>query len=407
VAWAHAICFLLFAVGVALRVAHFDVPVYTPDEDAYINFYGVPLFDEGLGALPALVRDYNSRPPLQQFPPPTRIGHLLPMVALMRLCGDHEPPTAALLSAFASVALLLIIWGLGAMIDPWVAAAALLFVIVSPLDLAMARRAWGDELLALCSAAMMLAAARLIARPQRRRWAIVALALGAYAVLIKETGLFLLGFTGVALTIVTWRAEGARRGLLMAAGGVSAMLVAAVVLAAACGGFSPVRTALAAMQTAARTNEYVSHYQTGGIGYYVRGLALVQPLSILLGVGGEICVAIRLAFLRTVSSRKGASATLAVMAWLAISLGIVAVLYPQKNLRFLSPIYPVLDLLAGAMIVASFRALTRNASHRVRVVAFAALSALLVGAAAMDHARFVNYFVTRGIPDLATPWFTR
>jgi hypothetical protein len=39
----------------------------------------------------------------------------------------------------------------------------------------------------------------------------------------------------------------------------------------------------------------------------------------------------------------------------------------------------------------------------VAVVACVALA----GSALADHARFVDTFIRRGIPDLATPWFAR
>jgi Dolichyl-phosphate-mannose-protein mannosyltransferase len=405
--WAHIACALLVALGVALRVAHYQVEVYTPDEDAYVNFYGVPLLHDGPAGVPALVRNYNSRPPLQQFPPPTRIGHLLPMVAIMRFCGDHELPTAALFSAFSSVALLLLLWRFGAMFDPWVAAIALLFAAVSPLDLAMSRRAWGDEALALCSAAMMFACASFAARPERLRWAVIALALGVYAALIKESGFLLLAFAGFVLTVVSVRARDVRSGIVMAVGAIAAVLLAVGILAGVCGGLTPVRTAFAAMQLASRTNEYVRAYQTGGIGYYAVGLALLQPLPMLLGFVAALGVALRLPHVRAMFARLGGGAALTMLAWLVIAISVVAVFYAQKNLRFLSPIYPALDLLAGALVVASFHALTAKRDHRIRVIVFSLFACALVAAAALDHARFVDDFIARGIPDLATPWFTR
>ena len=131
----------LIATGIALRIVHFPVAVYTPDEDAYANFYAVPMFDNGLGELPKLVRDYNSRPDMLQFPSPTRVGHLWAIVGLMNLTGHATIQTAAWVSAVASMLVLLLIAGIGVkFFDPWTAAIALLFAAFSPVDLAMARR---------------------------------------------------------------------------------------------------------------------------------------------------------------------------------------------------------------------------------------------------------------------------
>ena len=100
--WAQAACAVLLVAGIALRAWHLPVMVYTPDEDAYVNFYAVPLLQQGLGHLPALVKDYNARPELHAFPSPTRVGQLWPMVATMlilrttrRVPRRSRPPSAA------------------------------------------------------------------------------------------------------------------------------------------------------------------------------------------------------------------------------------------------------------------------------------------------------------------------
>jgi len=69
---AHALIGVLIVLGAALRVIDFPVEVYTPDEDAYANFYAAPMFENGLGELPRIVRDYNARPEMFPFPSPTR-----------------------------------------------------------------------------------------------------------------------------------------------------------------------------------------------------------------------------------------------------------------------------------------------------------------------------------------------
>ena len=84
---AYALVGLLLGLGVGLRVVDFPVVVYTPDEDAYANFYATPLYADGLGGLPKLVRDYETRPDMREFPSPTRVGHLWAMVLAMHLAG--------------------------------------------------------------------------------------------------------------------------------------------------------------------------------------------------------------------------------------------------------------------------------------------------------------------------------
>src|SRR5262245_18158942 len=190
--------------------------VYTPDEDAYVNFYAVPLLQQGLGHLPALVKEYNARPEMHAFPSPTRVGQLWPMVATMIILSDDSPRAAAVLSAAASVAILIAIWILGAsFFHPWVAAMALLFAIVSPMDLAMARRAWGDEPFALLTLLVTWTFMLHARAPRRRGWAIACLALAGYSILTKESGMLVLALATGGLVVVTWRASGARGALLV------------------------------------------------------------------------------------------------------------------------------------------------------------------------------------------------
>ena len=88
--------------GAVLRIVDFPVAVYTPDEDAYADFYAAPLYADGLGGLPKLVRDYQSRPDMREFPSPTRVGHLWAMVLAMHVAGHASIRAAAAVSAVAS-----------------------------------------------------------------------------------------------------------------------------------------------------------------------------------------------------------------------------------------------------------------------------------------------------------------
>jgi len=387
-------------------VWHLPVQVYTPDEDAYVNFYAVPLLQQGLGHLPALVKDYSARPELHAFPSPTRAGQLWPMVATMLILSDDSPRAAAVLSATASVAILVATWMIGAaFFPPWVAAIALLFAIVSPMDLAMARRAWGDEpfaFLTLAAAGTFMLHAR---APHRHGWAIACLALAGYAILCKESGLLVLALATVGLTIVAWRTSGIRAALLALGAGAFTLIVACGVLALAVGGWGPLVAAFQRLSDTSNVNAYMREYQSGGPDYYVRGLALLQPLPMALGILAAAWIA-----LRTLSRRGGANGGSGIgattLAWLTLAFVVVALVYPQKNLRFLSPVYAPLDLLAASLV---WTALSWVRSRRPAMArgAAMALALILLGSALADHRRFERDFIERQIPDLATPWFTR
>jgi 4-amino-4-deoxy-L-arabinose transferase-like glycosyltransferase len=303
--------------------------------------------------------------------------------------------------------MLLVIYAFAWPLDPWAAAIALLFAAFSPLDLAMARRAWPDELLSLCSALIALLLVRACAKPANRRAAVAALALGAYATLVKETGALLLAFAALLLAISSWRARGPTSAVRWLLGGLAALAAAVGLTALAFRGFAPVWGALSAMQRAAVHNKYVLQYQTGDVRYYARGLALLQPLPMLLGFAGAAFALKPTAWLAGGLRGRAVPTALVTLGWMTLVLASAMTALPQKNLRFLSPIYPLLFLLAGALIVGAWRALAVRMTRPARAASATAIAVALIGAAWLDHARFVDYFVTRGIADLAVPWFTR
>ena len=402
---ARALAAILIAAGIALRVLHLPVAVYTPDEDAYANFYATPMFDDGPGVLPRLVRDYNARPEMSQFPSPTRVGHLWAIVGIMNLAGHATIQIAAAVSMIASIVLLLLIARIGLkFLNPRITATALLFAVVSPLDLAMARRVWGDELFALCALGALLAFLEHAAGARRARSWVACLALAGYSLLVKESGLLVLALATAGLAVVGWRATGAG-GMARALGaGAVTALAALGVLAAACGGVPPLVATFTRAAAAGATNAYMRTYQTGGPGYYARGLLLLQPLPVVLGLVAASLAAARPRLVLP-GARPAAVLALRALAWTTLVVLVAALAWPQKNLRFLSPIYAPLDLLAAALLWGALERARLPATAR-RIATTLVAAGLLVAAVA-DHGRFVELFERRGIPDLATPWFTR
>lgn len=404
---ARTLIALLIAAGVTLRVVDFPVAVYTPDEDAYADFYATPMFENGAGALPRLVREYNARADLFDFPSPTRVGHLWAIVGFMNLLGHATIQNAAWASAAASMLILLLIARLGLRaLNPWATAIALLFAAFSPLDRAMARRVWGDELFAACALAALLAFIIWATGARRARWMVLCLALAGYSVLVKENGLVVLGLATAGFAIVEARVSGVRGAALAALAGVATLAVTVAALALACGGIEPLRATFARVAAASHGNAYMQKYQTGGPGYYARGLLALQPVPVLLGLLAAAAVALRRPALGSTWKAPRARTAITVLATFTLAFAALALVWPQKNLRFLSPVYAPLDLLAGAVVWAALdRARAHWPTPALRA-GVALVAVALIVAAIADQQRFVELFIHRGIPDLATPWFT-
>jgi len=399
----HLVVGVLLTIGMVLRIMAFPVGARTPDEQVY-TFYAQGLSHGGFGALPELMQGYVGRPQLHVLPPPIRLGHYGLVAGLMSVTGNASAEAGALLSTLSSCLILVLVAWLGfAYFGPWAALLALGFAVPSPVDLALARRAWGDELLALVTLAALVAFLEHGDGSRRTVWALACLFLAAYSVLVKETGILILAMATLGLTVAAWRASGPRAAVAMLGAGVIAGLLAIGTLVLAGGGASLVRSALSVASTAARSNPYVLRYQTGGIVYYARGLALLEPVPAVLGAASALLVAGLWLRGRIDVARPREQRALSALAALVLGLGTAAVLYPQKNLRFLSPLYASLDLLAAALIVRATRAAAPRLSPRVLRITASAGLLVLVLSGVVEHGRFVEYFVRRGIPDLVTP----
>ncbi len=398
----------LVALGVALRMLYVGVLVYTPDEDAYANFYASKLFFHGFSGWPGIVQEYQGRPEMLQFPSPTRVGHLAAIVAWMHISGSASIQTAAQVSLIASCAGLVLVGAFAwEFLAPWAAPLAVGFAAFAPLDRAMSRRVWGDSLTALLVLAMAYAFAHHLRHPERRRWNLAVVALGAAAVLVKESGLFFLAL-GVLGLLVFRPGRGVARagpGFNLLVGAV-ALIAAVAVMALASGGLSPLRATFARATAAESGNAYMQEFQRGGPMYYVIGFARTQPLPTMLGFMAALA-ALGIPTLRRRLPAPWARSTVVALAVLVVAYTALALVYPQKNLRFLSPIFAPLALLAAWLAWTALDMLRTTLPPRAFVAALVATSLLLAASAAFEQQRFAHYFITHGVPDLATPWFTR
>ena len=418
----HAAWVIALAAGIALRVVLPQPAQRTPDEEAYA-IGGAVLHRDGIAAEARMVAAYAADPLMAELPPPTRIALPWLGAVAMSLTGSTDVGVVASISTLGSALQLAVLAALALeALGPWGAALAIAFLAASPLDLAIARRAWADSLLGLVATLMLWAFTRAAARPGGRAWPATVIALGAGATLVKEAGLLLLGLGAAGLAVVEWRAPGGpRRALLMLLGGVAGAAAAAGALTLLCGGIAPWRAALEHMARGVEANDYVRRYQTGSGLYYARGLALLQPLPWLLGIAGAVVIATRGAWAaagrprgsgapkparggRPGRDRKRAAVVLGASAWFAlIGLG-AACLYRQKNLRFLSPIYAAVALLAAATVRAGLARLRARLPAGIARRATAGVAILLVASLGMDLLRFQEQFVRRDVLDLVTPW---
>jgi hypothetical protein len=397
---------LVLAAGAYVRTSFLEVRRRGPDERMY-TLYAREVARTGRAGVATVVSAFNSVGLLRLYPRPTRVGHYAPVGLAMRLGGFANVAVTALFSTVASLLALLVLARLAtATWGPWGGVVCVGFAAAAPIDLAIAQRAWGDGILALVALLMLLAYRRFLGRPARLGWLAVVLVLGGYGVLVKESGLVVLGLATLGLGWYGFRLTGTWRPVLVAVGG--AALVGAAVLALLvflCGGYAAV---VGVFRTPpgldVPPSPYYHVFDSGGLGYYPRGLWALQPVSSVLGALAAVLVLARARFLLGPLDRP-TQAFLTSVAWFVLLYGAVAFWVTNKNLRILSPIYGPLALLAAVLVLGALDVIRRRARRPVFFAAIAACAVLLCLGWFFDLERFVTFFVRQGIRDLATPFF--
>jgi hypothetical protein len=392
---------LLFA-GVVLRIHALPVAGRTPDERTY-TAYATQIHEHGLGTIVTATRAYIDDPAVHVLPPPTRFGFNVPGAIAMLVTGHDGSDPIAWLSTLASVAMLgLVAYFAYQFLSPWIAIGGLAFLVASPVDLAMARRAWGDEMLAFTAFAMLLALVQHRVQPRGRVWGPVALALGVFAVWQKETGVLVLAVAGIGYLTAPGLTN--RERLLMLRWAALAGVVTLGGLVLATGGLGNLVDVLQGNTRSVAGNEYAQQYQMGGPMYYVRGFAVLHAIPIALGCIGVVRTLIPRRHPETMGLPHYREA-LTVLSWFVVVLLGVALFYSPKNLRYVSVVYAPLYLLAAAMLYEAVRGLAMRRWGTLRDL-YIGVAVLLAMSAVHDYQVFDKYFVQRAIPDLATPWFT-
>ncbi len=220
--------------------------------------------------------------------------------------------------------------------------------------------------------------------------------------LIKENALIPFGLGVLALSVDAWvRTRDARRTLGPLAWGALVVVLVFCAILALCGGWEPLSELVALTPAAWAPDEYLREYQTGGVGYYVTGLGILQPVPWLLGSVAALLAIARAPLLGGPWRARSGGRALRVLGWYVVGFLAVSCAYSSKNIRFLSPLYSPVAMLGAALVVRVLAWL------RTRAPAVALTAGLLLFAAWSDAKRFDHYFNELQIQDLATPWFTK
>ena len=393
----------VFCLGVWHRVTNNNTPRRSPDEKRYM-LYAAAVLHAPFDAPCALTIVYNDTPLDWIYPIPLRLGYYYSIAAIASLFRMTPEHAGVALSAASSILQLALVAFLGfRFFGAWTALTALALLSVSPQDVLMARRVWGDGVSGCVAMALVWLCAEIIVRPhltRARPWFIAFFVCGLYFLLLKESGGFFFGLCAVGLAIHVWfHFRSWKLVTSIVAATAATALCAFVLVASSCGGVASVLTAVHHSAQAITTNIFDIDYQSGPWYSFPVGLWVLSPLTAFgcaAGIAALLLPGCPLA--RTLSLTREQRLIAVGMTALIILIIIVATVPPAlKNVRLISFIFGPWYLMAGlglTYMIVKLRALPWPRA----ITALAAL--VVIYSCLSDFSRFQEYFLRHNIQDL-------
>lgn len=273
----------ILAAAAASRWWVFDVTQFRDDELVYIR-YATQISADGLSQFRPLAQEYASNPSLWVYPNPLRVLYILLTALGCRLAEACSGATVAAVSFLSGIALvlltLIIAWR---MFGEQVALLSGLLATVSPLQLALSRRAWQDGFFSL-TVLLALWAFWERDRSPRKGWDILLGCALLAALLTKESAVILvIGFLGAFMYRKLSTGVPLTRSILAAL--LLPMALAALALLILIPDPSLLIRVYSGWLSATGAGAYAIAYSQGPWFRYLIDFLLLSPLTTLLAVG--------------------------------------------------------------------------------------------------------------------------
>ena len=403
-----AVWLCLFVVvtvtAITLRLSNREVASRSPDEEVYIH-YATQVAGSGIQGGRALVQEYNRDIRLWIYPSPTRLGYIYLVAAVMKLSGASADQAAVSISSVFSIGGFFVAALLGLrFFDRWAVLVGLALLSVSPIELAIARRAWQDSVWGCIGLLLFYLCLEASVSMRPKTWRICFWAVGAYYLTIKSSALVVYCLCTLWLVGSAWLQEGSLQKCLRIV--ITSALVGAASFAALAwcsGGAFSVMEAIQHSTLARSWNQYGHQFQSGPWYWFFLGFLALSPIATLLCVAG-IAMMILLKGAGGVGLSVGMRQRHAARAIIYLIFTVlIAATVPAdlKNLRYVTILVGPCCLLSGLAVVYLL------AFARVKLPLwgyhFAACAvALALGLTCLtDYRRFERIFVRNQLNDLA------
>ena len=398
----------LIIAAVLLRLCDCRGVRQSPDEWSYTQ-YATKIAENGIAETRAQVRAYNADPKYWYYPPPSRIGYLYLIAAVMKLSPAGSMAGVSLVSAVVSILGFILVAAIGRrFFNRWIVLIALAWLAVCPMDLAIARRVWQDGVVATVGLLLIGCCAEFTASAGRdKRWLLGFWLVGSYFILIKESCLVIYGVCLLwMLSNLWWRERSVSQCSLI---GLFSGLVAGLSLAVLVwltGGCAAMINLLGHARQSMAQNLYVVEYQNGPWYSFVLGFWILSPAVMIFAAIAMVALVIprwSLGVVLALESRQRMVAGL--LAFLVVVLITVATVLPNfKSFRFISVLTGPIYLLSGLGMGYVVTIVREQLGRRLQQLLLGSVVGLVILSAVTDYLGYRRIFVRQDVVvDLAIP----
>jgi 4-amino-4-deoxy-L-arabinose transferase-like glycosyltransferase len=383
---------VLVFIAAGMRLINLgNVHSRTPDERVY-TYQAKTWVDSGPAGMRSLVAEYKADAETKLYPPPTRVGMIRMVAALMRWTGRYDESVGAKISCVASLGSLLVLALIGIRFLPqWAALAGMLFYAVLPADLAIARRTWTDALVELAGLLLIYFVCEITRGPEHRVWYPLFALVGSASLLVKESMPVPYGLCALWILWILVRRRQWMNVSILAGATVVGMSASLWWLSQQVGSLSDYVGIVMGIPGVNATNPYALEYASGPPYLLLLAFWIVAPITSLLSLVGLGAVALK--------KREG---PLIFLAGFTVAYVAIAMAMPHWiNLRYVGNTFGPVCLLTGLgcwyLISAGSAWLDSSDRRPFAVVAIA----IVLGGAVADYLRFQRYFVRDEMIDLS------
>lgn len=401
---------LVFAIGVTLRITNLNnVARRSPDERTY-TYLAKTILEKGtVKGVKLLIEEHSSNQELWIYFPPitTRTGYLSLLAAIMKIASSVDIKIGSYISCAFSIVSLLLLIAIGLrFFNPWIALCALLFMSVSPMELAIARRTWQDAMVGCLGLSLIYFSCEISRNTNKIFWYIPFIILGSYFISVKESGIVIYGLCIIWLLWMLSRKENfLSKSILLITSCSLGLAVAVAILIYISGGIQPAIQTFNIWKAAIPTNTYALEYQSGPWYYFLQGFWIISPFNAfmcLIGMAGTLLSVKALREMPPLSDQAKRRSILGII-FVAAAFMIIGLATPHfQNLRYVSALYGPFYLVSalGLWYIISLAGVFKSKGFYSYIVVIGIIIA--VGfAAARDYHNFKKIFIRNGILDLS------